>query len=209
MKRLKIPPTKSGLLALRRHVLFLEEGHGMLERKRELLARLVYERLGEYRKVRAEARRALEEAYRWLALAQMRMGSQMLRQFALGMPPALTVNILPRSNVGVEYPAVTAEPLPITPVGLMWTDPSFDHARERLLRAALLMARLGELETAMWRLLAEQRKTQKRVNALKYNVIPRYHATIHFIQSALEEEERNTLFQIKVLREHAERAAAE
>lgn len=206
MKRLKIPPTKSGLLALRRQVLFLEEGHGMLERKRELLTRLVYERLGEYRKVRAEARRALEEAYRWLALAQMRMGSQMLRQSALGLPPALIVNILPRSNVGVEYPAVTAEALPITPVGLMWTDPSFDHARERLLRAALLMAHLGELETAMWRLLAEQRKTQKRVNALKYNVIPRYHATIHFIQAALEEEERNTLFQIKVLREHAERA---
>lgn len=207
MKRLRIPPTKSGLLALRRQVLFLEEGHGMLERKRELLARLVYERLGEYRRVRAEARRALEEAYRWLALAQMRMGSQVLRQSARGLPPALAVNILPRSNVGVEYPAVTAEPLAITPVGLMWTDPTFDHARERLQRAALLMARLGELETAMWRLLAEQRKTQKRVNALKYNVIPRYHATIHFIQSALEEEERNTLFQIKVLREQAERAA--
>jgi V/A-type H+-transporting ATPase subunit D len=179
----------------------------MLERKRELLARLVYERLGEYRRVRAEARRALEEAYRWLALAQMRMGSQVLRQSARGLPPALAVNILPRSNVGVEYPAVTAEPLSITPVGLMWTDPTFDHARERLQRAALLMARLGELETAMWRLLAEQRKTQKRVNALKYNVIPRYHATIRFIQSALEEEERNTLFQIKVLREQGERAA--
>jgi V/A-type H+-transporting ATPase subunit D len=209
MKRLKIPPTKSALLALRRQVLFLEEGHGMLERKRELLTRLVYERLGEYRRVRSQARRALEEAYRWLALAQMRMGSQMLRQSALGLPPALTVNILPRSNVGVEYPAVTAQPLPITPVGLMWTDPTFDHARERLQQAALLLARLGELETAMWRLLAEQRKTQKRVNALKYNVIPRYHATIHFIQSALEEEERNTLFQIKVLREAAVRAAAE
>jgi V/A-type H+-transporting ATPase subunit D len=206
MKRLKIPPTKSGLLALRRQVLFLEEGHGMLERKRELLTRLVYERLGEYRKVRSEARYVLEEAYRWLALAQMRMGSQMLRQSALGLSPALTVNILPRSNVGVEYPAVTAEPLPITPVGLMWTDPTFDHARKRLSEAALLLARLGELETAMWRLLAEQRKTQKRVNALKYNVIPRYHATIHFIQSALEEEERNTLFQIKVLREQAGRA---
>ncbi|HEX9181224.1 MAG TPA: V-type ATP synthase subunit D [Burkholderiales bacterium] len=203
MKRLRIPPTKSGLLALRRQVLFLEEGHGMLERKRELLTRLVYERLGEYRRVRSQARHALEDAYRWLALAQMRMGSQVLRQSARGLPPAVTVNILPRSNVGVEYPAVTAEPLPITPVGLMWTDPTFDHARERLQRAALLMARLGELETAMWRLLAEQRKTQKRVNALKYNVIPRYHATIHFIQSALEEEERNTLFQIKVLRERS------
>ena len=39
------------------------------------------------------------------------------------------------------------------------------------------------------------------MNALKYNVIPRYRNTIAFIVSTLEEEERNTLFQIKVLRE--------
>jgi V/A-type H+/Na+-transporting ATPase subunit D len=205
-RRLKIPSTKSALLSLRRQVVFLEDGHRMLERKRELLTRLVYQRLGEYRQFRSEVRRALEEAYRWLALAQMRMGSPILRQSALGVAPAISVNVLPRSNVGVEYPAVTAQPLPLQPVGLMWTDPSFDHARERLQRATLLLAHLGELETAMWRLLTEQRKTQKRVNALKYNVIPRYHATVHFIESALEEEERNTLFQIKVLREHAEQA---
>ena len=36
----------------------------------------------------------------------------------------------------------------------------------------------------------EQRKTQKRVNALKYNVIPRYKTTISYIESALSEEER-------------------
>ena len=70
-----------------------------------------------------------------------------------------------------------------------------------LAQAAMMLARLGEAETSLWRLLAEQRKTQKRVNALKYNVIPRYRATIRYIQSVLEEEERNTLFQIKILRE--------
>jgi len=36
---------------------------------------------------------------------------------------------------------------------------------------------------------------------LKYNIIPRYRATIRYIESALEEEERNMLFQIKLLRE--------
>lgn len=173
----------------------------MLERKRELLTRLVYERLDQYRKLRAEVRDGLKEAYRWLALAHMRMGSQMLRQSALGFRPAIQLNILPRSSIGVEYPAVEAELLPLQPVGLMWTDASFDEARARLAQTAVGLARLGEAETALWRLLAEQRKTQKRVNALKYNVIPRYRATIRFIQSALEEEERNTLFQIKVLRE--------
>ncbi len=199
--RLKIPPTKSALLGLRRQVTFLEQGHAMLERKRELLTRLVYERLDQYRKLRAEVRDGLKEAYRWLALAHMRMGSQMLRQSALGLRPAIKLSILLRSSIGVEYPAVEATLLPLQPVGLMWTDASFDEARARLARTAVMLARLGEAETALWRLLDEQRKTQKRVNALKYNVIPRYRSTIRFIQSALEEEERNTLFQIKVLRE--------
>ena len=200
-QRLKIPPTKSALLSLKRQTTFLVQGHAMLERKRELLTRLVYERLDQYRRMRTEVHAALREAYHWLALAQMRMGSQMLRQSAIGLAPALRVNILPRSSIGVEYPAVTAEALPLQPVGLMWTDASFDQARAKLANAALLLARLGEAETSLWRLLAEQRKTQKRVNALKYNVIPRYRGTIRYIQSALEEEERNTLFQIKILRE--------
>jgi V/A-type H+-transporting ATPase subunit D len=51
------------------------------------------------------------------------------------------------------------------------------------------------------RLIAEQRKAQKRVNALCYNIIPRYRNTMRFIENALEEEERNALFQVKVLRE--------
>ena len=50
------------------------------------------------------------------------------------------------------------------------------------------------------RLMAASRKTQKRVNALKYNINPRYQATVQHIRAALEEDERNTLFQIKVLR---------
>lgn len=199
--RLKIPPTKSALLTLRRQVAFLVQGHAMLERKRELLTRLVYERLGHYRQLRTEVRTALTEAYHWLGMAHMRMGSQMLRQSTIGLKPALRLTILPRSSVGVEYPAVEATALPLQPVGLMWTDASFDEARRRLTHVAVLLARLGEAETALWRLLAEQRKTQKRVNALKYNVIPRYRTTIRYIRSVLEEEERNTLFQIKVLRE--------
>jgi V/A-type H+-transporting ATPase subunit D len=203
-QRLKVPPTKSALLGLKRQVKFLEQGHTLLERKRELLTRLVYERLAQYRKLRSEVRAALEEAYRYLSITHMRSGSRMLRQVALGLEQAVSINILPRSALGVEYPAVTAKPLPLQPVGLMWTDSSFDDTRRSLRSLAILLGRQGEAETALWRLLEEQRKTQKRVNALKYNIIPRYRATIRFIESALEEEERNTLFQLKVLREAKE-----
>ena len=198
---IKVPPTKNTLLKLKKQVIFLEDGHDLLERKRELLTRLVYERIGEYRSLRALAQEALSEAYRCLSLTHLRMGNRSIRQAALGAQPALKVDILPRRALGVEYPAVTAERLPLKPVGLLGTDASFDTSRDNLSNAAVLLARLAEVETALHRLMEEQRKAQKRVNALKYNIIPRYRRTIHFIQSALEEEERNTLFQVKLLRE--------
>jgi V/A-type H+-transporting ATPase subunit D len=200
MKRLPVPPTKSALLQVRRQARFLEQGQGMLEKKRDLLTRLVYERLAQYRQLRADTVRELQQAYHWLGIVQMRMGGQMIRQATVGLRQAVDLRILARSSVGVEYPSVSAEPLPLQPVGLMWTDASFDEARLRLQRLCITLARLGEAENALWRLLAASRKTQKRVNALKYNIVPRYHATIRHIRQALEEDERNTLFQIKVLR---------
>ena len=123
----------------------------------------------------------------------------MMQQAAMDLAPALHVKILPRSNLGVQYPSVSVERQPLQPVSLLWSDSSFDEARNRLADLAVMLARLGESEMALRRVLQEQRKTQKRVNALKYNVIPRYRETIHHIEAALEEEERNTLFQIKVL----------
>ena len=200
-KLLKVPPTKSTLLELRRQVKFLEAGYELLERKRELLTRLVYERLADYRKIRREAFDTLQDAYQWLGITHLRMGSRMLEQVGLGLPAALSVKILPRSSLGVEYPSVTTEQLTLEPVSLLWTDMTFDQTRSRMTKLGEVLANLGEAETALRRLLAEQRKTQKRVNALRYNVIPRYRDTLRFITSVLEEEERNTLFQIKVLQE--------
>jgi len=201
---IKVPPTKNTLLKLKKQVRFLEEGHDLLERKRELLTRLVYERIGEYRRLRQEAEAGVTEAYRCLSISHLRMGSRGINQAALGSELALRVDILPRRSLGVEYPAVSAERLPLKPVGLLGTDASFDNTRANLADLAVILARLGEVEIALHRLMEEQRKAQKRVNALKYNIIPLYRRTIHFIQSSLEEEERNTLFQVKRLRELAQ-----
>jgi V/A-type H+-transporting ATPase subunit D len=204
--RLKVRPTKSSLLALRRQVVSLQHGHDLLERKRELLTRLVQQRLKKYRELRVAVRDALQQTYHWLAIAHMRMGSTQLRQAVVGLKSALSITILPRSSIGIEYPTVSVESAPLLPVGLMWTDSSFDEARKRMAGTAALLAQLGEAETALWRLLTEQRKTQKRVNALKYNVIPRYQTTIRYIEAVLSEEERNTQFQLKVMREQLEAA---
>jgi V/A-type H+-transporting ATPase subunit D len=89
---------------------------------------------------------------------------------------------------------------PPQPVGLLGTDPSFDEARQAFARAAVHLAELAAVEMALYRLISEQRKAQKRVNALKYNIIPSYKPEVikHASPRHLEEEERGTLFQIKL-----------
>ena len=201
--RLNIPPTKSSLLDLKRRLVFLNEGYRLLERKRELLTRLVYEKLSEYRELNNSTREAFTEAYRWLSITQMRMGSNRIQQLAIGMPLAVDARILPRRNMSVQYPSVEIQKFPLLPVGILGTDASLDETRSSLADMVVKAAQLAEVETALWRLLEEQRKTQKRVNALKYNVIPRFERTIKYVQSSLEEEERNSLFQLKVLLDRA------
>ncbi|HIE56167.1 MAG TPA: V-type ATP synthase subunit D, partial [Chromatiaceae bacterium] len=181
----------------------------LLERKRELLTRMVRSQLATYRELRSEAAHEVRAAYRWLGITHVRMGSRMLHQASLAIEPTMEVKILPRSNLGVEYPSVSVREKPLQPVSLMWTDTSFDKVRQHLTGMALVLARLGEAEIALRRMLHEQRKTQKRVNALKYNIIPRYRETIRFIEETLAEEERNTLFQIKRLRERQSSTANE
>jgi V/A-type H+-transporting ATPase subunit D len=199
--RFNIAPTKSNLLELRQRVDFLHEGYQLLERKREMLTRLVYGKLKEYRELRGDAHDSLRKAYHSLSITQMRMGTVRLRQLALGMPLAMKVKILPRRNMGVQYPSIDIQRFPMHPVGILGTDAMLDQTREQFSQMAEKMARLAEVESALWRLLEEQRKTQKRVNALRYNVIPRFERTIRFIESSLEEEERNSLFQLKRLQE--------
>ncbi len=201
MKRLRVSPTKSTLLDLERRVAFLLQGEEMLERKRDLLTRLVHERLDECERRRQHSHAALQEAYKWLTIAELRMGSDLLRQVSVGLEPAISARIIPKSSVGVEYPSVCVEKRRLQPVGLMWTDASLDEARRRLAEVIVHLGRLADVEIALWRLIAEQRKTQKRVNALKFNVIPSYRETIRMIRAALEEEERNSVFQMRLLRE--------
>lgn len=205
MSRLRITPTKSALLNLRKQVKFLEVGHALLERKRDLLTRLVYQHIKEYQDKKSAAHEALGRAYRWLSIAQLRMGDRSIAQATLGAAPSTRMKVLPRRSLGVQFPSVEAAIVAPQPVGLLGTDPSFDEAHSAFSEASVRLAELAAVEMALYRLISEQRKAQKRVNALKYNIIPSYRSGIKKIAEALEEEERGTLFQIKRLRDASQR----
>ena len=80
MTRLRTAPTKSALLNLRKQVRFLKDGHTLLERKRELLTRLVYQHIKEYQDLQTTAHAAVQKAYRWVTAPSRRPSSARRRR---------------------------------------------------------------------------------------------------------------------------------
>jgi V/A-type H+-transporting ATPase subunit D len=66
-----------------------------------------------------------------------------------------------------------------------------------------ILTELAAVRTIAWRLAREVRKTQRRVNALEKMVIPTARETKTYIESALEERDRDAFFTSKLLKRKA------
>jgi V/A-type H+/Na+-transporting ATPase subunit D len=198
MARLALPVTKGNLLQLKEDLALAEEGRQLLDEKREIILRELFSHLEDTRRTRAEAARLLAEAYAELSAACAVLGREQVARAALASPAPDEITIQERSLFGVVLPLLNweAESKP-PPWGLLGTSLELDLAREKFLAAMRRLVELAELEIAFQRLAVELRKTQKRVNALQNLLIPQYRETLNYIESSLEEREREALFQLK------------
>ena len=63
-----------------------------------------------------------------------------------------------------------------------------------------LLTEMASIRTIAWRLATEVKKTQRRVNALDKMIIPQNRETKAYIESVLEERERENTFVLKSLK---------
>ncbi len=201
MTRLKIAPTRSNLIRIRDDLELAREGYEILDRKREAL---IAELLHVAHEAAAQQERVwdmLAEAYHTLEVARLSMGRERLEWAALSVNKTVEINIRPHSVMGVVIPAVEAHGAPPEmPYGLGHTTVALDEAAATFRRVLAEMPELSETITAVWRLARELQKTQRRVNALQHIFIPQYRETIAFIESELEEREREEIFRLKRLK---------
>lgn len=201
MARLRVAPTRSNLLRLRQTLKFAREGYDVLDRKREVLTtellRVAHDAALFQEKVWAE----LAEAYHALEIARLAMGREHLEWAALSVKETIDVVIRLHSVMGVVLPIIESHGAPPeTPYGLGDTTVSLDEAAARFRRVLAEIPTLTETMTTVWRLARELQKTQRRVNALQYIFIPQYEETVAFIESTLEEREREETFRLKRLK---------
>jgi V/A-type H+-transporting ATPase subunit D len=198
MSRLRIAPTRSNLLHTREALKLAREGYEILDKKREVLTTELMHVAHDAAALQERVWELLAEAYRALELARLSMGRERLEWAALSVNETVEVEIKPHSVMGVVIPAVEAHGAPPEmPYGLGDTTVTLDEAAARFRRVLAEIPVLSETMTTVWRLARELQKTQRRVNALQYIFIPQYEETVAFIESALEEREREETFRLK------------
>ena len=201
MPRINVPPTRSNLLRLRQELDFAREGYEILDQKREVLITELIHLAHDAEVLQEQMWRLLAAAYRVLEQAKLTMGQERVEWAALAVNKTVDVQLRFRGVMGVPIPLVTAsgEP-PEMPYSLGDTTVALDEAGTAFREVLSHIPELSELVTSVWRLAAELRKTQRRVNALQYIFIPDYEETIAFIESELEEREREEAFRLKRLK---------
>ncbi len=205
--KLDTAPTQGNLLELQEQLAQIRSGHALLERKREVLIKVLTDTLKEAEQAEAEARDLFQAAHKAIQSACMRLGSDRLRWISRPATIGVTLDLQTKSIMGVKVPLVQVELQPggLLPYGPDHTSVSLDHARQQWLEVVQLLGRLAETVTTVWRVTQELRKTQRLVNALESLIIPRYENTVDYIEQVLEEENREGIIRAKKVKAMHER----
>ena len=198
-----VAATKGGLLALRRSLSLARVGYELLDRKRSILVQEMMRLIDKAKDIQGQIDETFNTAY--VALQQANMTLGVIYEQAQGVPEEQGVNVRFRSIMGVEIPSVTLTPREDKlPYGFMSSNNMLDEAYISFLRVKRLCAVLAELEISVYRLASAIKKTQKRTNALKNIIIPRYERRIKDIASSLEEKDREEFTRLKVIKSWSE-----
>ncbi|MDL1911295.1 V-type ATP synthase subunit D [Chloroflexi bacterium CFX6] len=201
MPAINVAPTRTNLIRIKKELRFAREGYEILDRKREALTSELVRVAHEADVLQKEVWKILESAYRALEKAQLTLGSDHVEWAALAANKTVNVRLKLRGIMGVAIPVIEAQGEPLKMLySLSGTNAALDEASAAFREVLIKIPQLSMLVTTVWRLAAELRKTQRRVNALQHIFIPQYEATVAFIVGSLEEREREEIFRLKWLK---------
>lgn len=174
-------------------------GYELMDRKRNILIREMVELTDAAKELRDSIDETYTAAYKALQRANISMG--VVSDIADTFPVDDSLSLSVRSVMGVELPRLTAEKQENEICYSMYqTNSSFDTAYISFNRAKELTVKLAEIENSIYRLAIGIKKTQKRANALKNIMIPKFENMVRYITNALEEKEREEFSRQKVIK---------
>ena len=197
-----VVPTKANLLAMKKSLSLSKVGYELLSRKRNILIHEMMQMIAHAEKVQSVIDDAYTTAYAALQVANITLGVS--KELAETVPIDNGLSVSYKSVMGVELPIVKLDENDVyyskVPYGMMKSSASLDDAYQHFLIVKKFTAELAEVENSIYRLAVSIQKTQKRANALKNIVIPRFTVQIKFITESLEEKEREEFSRMKIIK---------
>ncbi len=197
-----ISPTRINLIQTKKTLNLAESGREVLERKRDILLRELRSSIYEAERAREELLDSLAKAYQSLRDANIAKGSETVASVALGSTTKANYIIDYKSIMGVAVPSVEfkgeADAKP--DYGFANTSVELDKAFKQFHKVLDLIAELARSEGATYQIANDVRRTQRRVNALNYVLIPRYRKTAKWIELVLEEKDREEFVRTKIIK---------
>ena len=194
-------PTKGNLMNTKKSLALAKNGYELLDRKRNILIREMMTLIDHANAIQAEIDGAYEQAY--IALQTANITNGFCEEISNAVPIEDGLRLDFRSVMGVEIPVLTmekAEKHDYIHYGTRATNSAVDKAYILFTRVKELTVELAEIENSVYRLADAIKKTQKRANALKNIMIPRFEETVKFISDALDEKDREEFSRLKVIK---------
>ena len=202
----QIAATKGNLIQRKKALALATSGYDLMDRKRNILIGEMMRLVDEVKKLRDQIETAYSTGY--FLLQRANISSGVISRIASQVPVEKEIQLTYRSVMGVEIPQVIyhkKEEYELV-YSLEESNSMIDDAYIQFQKIKELTMVLAEVDNAVTRLATAISKTQKRANALKNVVIPRYTSEIRMISDSLDEKEREEFSRMKVIKTKKENA---
>ncbi len=201
MARLPLAPTKSNLISVKEQLAIAKDGYDLLEQKREILVMELMHMVERVKLLEIDIDKQIKKAYSKLRHMYMAVGTEQTDRLSRSLSYSfrdvekrVTIAGMSFSTIDVELPS----PEPAWSFVNSFAD--CDEVKVEFFELLRLLTQMASIRTIVWRLAREVQKTQRRVNALDKQVIPQAEETKNYIESVLEERERENVFVLKNLK---------
>jgi V/A-type H+-transporting ATPase subunit D len=194
-------PTKGNLIIARNTLKLCRTGFELLDEKRNILVRELIALMDTAKELQNKMSNTFDEAYLALQRANIEMGIDEVEKISHAVEIEDRIEVKYRSVMGVEIPIVIMPENEMKPVyGFKNTSIALDIARHKFNLVKSMTKTLAQVENSIYRLADSIKKAQKRANALKNIMIPKYEQETKLIQNFLEEKEREEFSRLKVIK---------
>ncbi len=206
-----VKPTRSEELRLKERIELAENGHGILEKKRDGLIVEFMDIAGDAREVNQELADVYSEARLKLLLAKVYDGEDSIRANAFPITQEPKISSTTQNIMGVVVPEIEGESIRRDILekeyGITSATSRIDSTADKFEELLEKVVEAAETQTKILKLLNEIEKTKRRVNALEHKVIPEQKEALGKISQMLEEKEREETFRMKKIKEMQEEKA--